>query len=174
MIHQWAAHIHFQWKFSTWKEKKPCSHGTTKIFVPRTKIELATLRMLWRSDVLTTEPEGREFDSRPGRVWFLLLSSWKCPLEMYVLLTSVSLKSKFQRSCRKKQTGMRALFRGTQRRFPQNTFQAIQSTFSSPEMHSKRCYKICICSVVLGQLESFRNYKGLRIIFQKILDAILS
>ena len=68
--------------------------------------------------------------------------------------------------------------RGTQRRFPpkciENTFQAIQSTFSSLEMHFKRCYKICICSVVLGQLESFRNYKGLRIIFPKILDAILS
>ena len=27
-------------------------------------------------------------------------------------------------------------------------------------MHSKRCYKICICSVILGELESFRNYKG--------------
>ena len=68
--------------------------------------------------------------------------------------------------------------RGTQGKFPpkciENTFQAIQSTFSSLEMHFKRCYKICICSVVLGQLESFRNYKGLRIIFPKILDAILS
>ena len=41
-------------------------------------------------------------------------------------------------------------------------------------MHCKRCYKIYICLVVLGQLESFRNYKGLRIIFPKILDAILS
>ena len=41
-------------------------------------------------------------------------------------------------------------------------------------MHSKRRYKICICSFVLGQLESFRNYKGLHIIFPKILDAILS
>ena len=28
-------------------------------------------------------------------------------------------------------------------------------------MHSKRCYKICICSVILGELESFRNYKAL-------------
>ena len=41
-------------------------------------------------------------------------------------------------------------------------------------MHSKRRYKICICSVILGELESFRNYKGLSIIFSKILDAILS
>ena len=67
--------------------------------------------------------------------------------------------------------------RGTQRRFPpciENTFQAIQSTFRSLEIHFKRRYKICICSVVLGQLESFRNYEGLRIIFPKILDAILS
>ena len=42
------------------------------------------------------------------------------------------------------------------------------------EMHSKRRYKIRICSVVLGQLESFRNYKSFSIIFPKILDAILS
>ena len=64
------------------------------------------------------------------------------------------------------------------RRFPpkciENTFQGIQSTFRSQEIHFKRRYKTCICSVVLGQLESFRNYKGLRIIFPKILDAILS
>ena len=25
-------------------------------------------------------------------------------------------------------------------------------------MHPKRRYKICICSVILGELESFRNY----------------
>ena len=62
--------------------------------------------------------------------------------------------------------------RDTQRRFPpkciENAFSAIQSTFSSLEMHSKQRYKICISSVVLGQLESFRNYKGLRIIFPKL------
>ena len=64
--------------------------------------------------------------------------------------------------------------RGTQRRFPPkfigNTFQAIQSAFRYLEMNSKRRYKICICSVILGELESFRNYKGLSIIFPKILD----
>ena len=68
-------------------------------------------------------------------------------------------------------------FRGTQQRFRskyiENTFKAIQSTFRSLEMHSKRRYKICICSVILGELESFRNYKGLSIIFPKILDEIL-
>ena len=42
------------------------------------------------------------------------------------------------------------------------------------EMHSKRRYKIRICSLVLGQLESFRNYKSFSIILPKILDAILS
>ena len=26
-------------------------------------------------------------------------------------------------------------------------------------MHSKRRYKNCFCSVILGELESFRNYK---------------
>ena len=36
-------------------------------------------------------------------------------------------------------------------------------------MHSKGPYKICICSLILGELESFRNYKGFSInIFQKI------
>ena len=39
-------------------------------------------------------------------------------------------------------------------------------------MHSKGRYKICICSVILGDLEAFRNYKGFSVIFPKILDAI--
>ena len=34
-------------------------------------------------------------------------------------------------------------------------------------MCTKWRYNICICSVILGQLESFRNYKGLSIIFQE-------
>ena len=46
--------------------------------------------------------------------------------------------------------------------FLQNTlrtlFKAIQSTFRSLEMHALWNYKICICSVILGELESFRNY----------------
>ena len=44
----------------------------------------------------------------------------------------------------------------------------------SLEMHSKRRYEIEICSVILGQLESFRNFQGFSIIFPKILDAIYS
>ena len=40
-------------------------------------------------------------------------------------------------------------------------------------MHSKGRYKICACLVILGELESFRNYKGFSIILLKILDAIL-
>ena len=39
-------------------------------------------------------------------------------------------------------------------------------------MHSKRRYKICICSVILGELESFRNHKGFSIMFPKHIDAI--
>ena len=39
-------------------------------------------------------------------------------------------------------------------------------------MYSKQRYKIRICSVILGELESFRNNKGLSIIFPKILDVI--
>ena len=64
-----------------------------------------------------------------------------------------------------------AINKGTQRRFPpkyiENTFKVIQSTFRSLEMHSKRRYKIGICSVILGELESFRNYKRLSSIFPK-------
>ena len=60
-------------------------------------------------------------------------------------------------------------FRGTQRRFPpkyiEKSFQAIQSTFRSPEVQSKRRYKICICLVILRQLECFRNEKS----FQSVL-----
>ena len=51
-----------------------------------------------------------------------------------------------------------AQYTGTQRRFPpkyiENTFKAIQSTFRSVEIHS------------------LPNYKGLSIIFPKILDEI--
>ena len=31
---------------------------------------------------------------------------------------------------------------------------------------------MCICSVIVGQLERFRNYKGYGMIFPNILDAI--
>ena len=41
-------------------------------------------------------------------------------------------------------------------------------------MYSKCAKKIYVCSVILGQLESFRNYKGFSIIFRKILTAIYS
>ena len=50
--------------------------------------------------------------------------------------------------------------------------QAIQSTFRSLEMNLERRYKIGTCSVILGELESFRNYKGFCIIFPKMLDVI--
>ena len=40
------------------------------------------------------------------------------------------------------------------------------------EMHSKCRYNICICSVILGELESFQNYTGLSTFSPKILDAI--
>ena len=65
---------------------------------------------------------------------------------------------------------------GTQGRFPpkriEKSFYAIQSTFRSLEMYSRQRYKICICSVILGELEAFRNYKDFSVIFSKILDAV--
>ena len=39
-------------------------------------------------------------------------------------------------------------------------------------MHSKRRFKIGICSVLLVELESFRNHKGYNVILPKILDTI--
>ena len=44
------------------------------------------------------------------------------------------------------------------------------STFKSLEVHSKRGYKICICFVILEELEAFRNYKGFSFIFLKVWD----
>ena len=49
----------------------------------------------------------------------------------------------------------------------------MHSTFRSVEMLSKRRYKICICSVILGELEAFQYYKGFSVIFPKTLHAIL-
>ena len=40
-------------------------------------------------------------------------------------------------------------------------------------MHSKWRYKICICSFIPGELESFRNCKGFSFIIPKSLDANL-
>ena len=51
-------------------------------------------------------------------------------------------------------------------------FRLSRILLGSLEMHSKRRYKICIRSGILGELESFRNYKSFGIIFTKILDAI--
>ena len=62
-------------------------------------------------------------------------------------------------------------YRGTQRRFPPECIEVILGYpfIDLWEMHSKWRYKICICSVILGELEALRNYKGIRVIFPKIL-----
>ena len=49
-----------------------------------------------------------------------------------------------------------------------NHFLGYPEYFCISRIHSKWCYKICICLVILGELECFRNYKGLSITFQKI------
>ena len=54
-----------------------------------------------------------------------------------------------------------------------NDLNTLKTLFRLPrvlrslEMHSKRRYKICTCSVKLGELESFRKYKGFSIISRK-------
>ena len=57
-------------------------------------------------------------------------------------------------------------------KYIENSFWPLQSTFRSLEMHAKWPYKICICSCILGELESFGNCKGYSVIIPKILDAI--
>ena len=57
-------------------------------------------------------------------------------------------------------------------KYIENTFEATQGTFRSLEMYSKSSYTICICSVKLGQRESFRICKGFSFILPKILDVI--
>ena len=63
--------------------------------------------------------------------------------------------------------------RGAQRQFSPKYKCTLQThfrlfTFWISKIHSKQRYKICICSVLLGELESLRNYKGFGTIFQKI------
>ena len=49
----------------------------------------------------------------------------------------------------------------------------MRNTLGSLEMHFiKQRYKISICSVIQGELESFRNDKGFSFIFPKILNGI--
>ena len=46
-------------------------------------------------------------------------------------------------------------------------------SFLLPTLHTHKWrYKICICSVIEGDFESFRNFKGFSIIFPKTVDAI--
>ena len=78
--------------------------------------------------------------------------------------------------------GTTSVNRGTQQRFPPKCIETTffknypqkysESTFRSLEIHSKRHNKIYICSVILGELESFGNYQGFRIVFSKIIDSI--
>ena len=49
----------------------------------------------------------------------------------------------------------------------------VSSEIRSSKIYYKPRYNICICSVILGELEAFRHYKGLIcVILPKILDAI--
>ena len=58
-------------------------------------------------------------------------------------------------------------------RYPTRTASSeIQSIFRPLKIHSKWRYKICVCLVILGELESFRYYNSFVIIFPEILDAI--
>ena len=65
------------------------------------------------------------------------------------------------------------LVRGTQRRLLPKCIQtAIKSTLRSLEMHYNQRCKICICSVILGELKAFWNYMGLSVFLSKSLDVI--
>ena len=72
---------------------------------------------------------------------------------------------------------MRLFAGGTQRWFPpkyiDKPFQTIHSTFRSLEMHSKRHYNNCICSVMLkGNLRLFEITRASVLFFPKIFGAI--
>ena len=56
----------------------------------------------------------------------------------------------------------------------ENAFQAIQSIFRPLEMHSEPRYKICFCSVIIGELESFRNYQGFSYFFSLKFQMLFS
>ena len=72
--------------------------------------------------------------------------------------------------------GMWVFARAPNDGLPLNTLKSLLRLFrvllDLLEMHPKRHSKVCICSVITGELESFRNYKGFSYIFPKILDAI--
>ena len=64
-----------------------------------------------------------------------------------------------------------AVGRGTSDGFLLNVLKQLLGYLVYLEI-SKRRYKSCICSVILGQLESFRNYKGFSIFVPEISDEI--
>ena len=74
--------------------------------------------------------------------------------------------------------GIRITFRGTQQRFPakdvENTFQAIESSFRTLEIHSKRRYKICIRFGHPRGLWVFSKLQGLQTYFPKNFRCNLS
>ena len=51
-------------------------------------------------------------------------------------------------------------------------FRLSSVAFRCLEMNSKPRYKICVCSVIPGERESFRDYQVFSIIFPNILDAM--
>jgi len=57
---------------------------------------------------------------------------------------------------------------GNQRRSPPKYIENTYIENKSLEMYSEWRYKKCICSVILGELESFRNYKGFSVILHAI------
>ena len=89
--------IHFQWTFSTWKQEKSCSPGTTNIFVPQARIELTPLQIL---HVYRTDSDGsnKKFASGIKRYIFSFYSRDKKFIKVNVtnvlLFTSISYERK--------------------------------------------------------------------------------
>ena len=59
-------------------------------------------------------------------------------------------------------------------KYIENTFLSIHEVLLALQkcILSGTVKFVCQCSAISGELESFRNYEELRIIFPKILDAI--
>ena len=151
-------------------------YGQTSRFIAAGLLEIQ-LEILTRKsnskiqiEILTRKSNSNSYLENPAR------NLTRNPNSEVSLFVSNSLPLRIVLLQKKKSLTVCPRIRGTQRRFPpkriEKSFYAIQSTFRSLEMYSRQRYKICICSVILGELRAFRNYKGFTVIFPKIFDAV--
>ena len=150
--------------------KKKKKNNSTSLLEIQLEIFTRTSNSKIQIEILTRKSNSNSYLENPAR------NLTRNPNSEVSLFVSNSLPLRIVLLQKKKSLTVCPRIRGTQRRFPpkriEKSFYAIQSTFRSLEMYSKQHYKSCICSVILGKLKAFRNYKGFTVIFPKILDAV--